>query len=58
LRVALFDGLGECLTEDYDGTVMGVVESDGLVAFEKAYGQFASLHEVARTNAAVLRERY
>lgn len=58
LQAALFDDLGETVTTDYDGTITGVVESAGLEAFEKAHGTFASLHEVARTNAAILRERY
>jgi hypothetical protein len=58
LQVAVFDDLGESVSQDYDSTVMGVEQSDGLAAFEKAHGQFASLQEVARTNAAVLRERY
>lgn len=58
LQAALFDDLGEAVTQDFYGTLTGVVESEGLVAFEKAYGVFASLHEVSRTNAIVLRECY
>ncbi len=58
LQAAVFDDLDETVIEDYDGTVTGVVESDGLLAFEKTHGIFASLHEVARTNATILRERY
>ncbi len=58
LQTALFDDLGETVSQDYDGTLTGVVESDGLVAFEKAHGVFASLHEVSRANTSVLRERY
>lgn len=58
LQTALFDDLGETVSQDYDGTLTGVLESDGLVAFEKAHGMFASLHEVSRINASVLRERY
>ncbi len=58
LQTALFDDLGETVSQDYDGTLTGIVASDGLVAFEKAHGGFASLHEVSRTNASVLRERF
>lgn len=58
LRACLMDELGETVQEDFDGSPLGVVESEGQVAFEAAYGRFDALHEVSRTGSPVLRERY
>ncbi len=58
LRACLMDELDETVLQDFDGSALGVVGSEGLTAFEATYGRFEALHEAARTGAAVLRERY
>ncbi len=58
LRACQLDDLSETALQDFDGSPLGVHESDELVSFELAYGRFPALHELARTGSAVLRERY